>query len=84
MIVETHVVSLLVGMVCGVIEAWNKKAMFGVWLLAVIYTVFTKAEGANLRASDGISNWFWLSILASFAAGMALGKSTYEQAFKKE
>lgn len=84
MIVELLATSFFAGIILGVIEAWNKKVSFVIWLGAVIYTlvILIKGESLSFTPELGISNWWWIPFIALMIIGSELGESIYESTFK--
>ncbi len=74
--------SLLIGAVLGVIDEWNKKVFFVLWLLAVVFVVISiPFTGGVDMVYEGYSlgEFFWRFFW--FVIGMFGGKGMYKEAF---
>lgn len=82
MITEMYISMFFLGVLIGIIDAWNEKIMFFIWIAGIIFSIMTKASGFDL-ASEGMSNWHWFGIIPAGCLGMYIGKSAYNNIFKK-
>ncbi len=81
MILEFYLTFFFVGVVMGILDAWNKKVMFFIWLSAVIYSIATLFVGFDIQKDKGMSNWHWIGLITVGGFGMWFGKFIYESVF---
>lgn len=84
MIIELAMMIFFLGMLIGVLEEWNKKVMFFVWLIALIYSIWSIAATSytpNLQTKYAISNWWWLLFIALLFFGEEIGRVMYRKTF---
>ena len=71
----------LIGAVWGVIEAWNRKVFFFIWIATVL--LFMIAITLTSGQGDVSLNWQWRDLLAIpiMILGMFAGKLMYNSSF---
>ncbi len=70
--------SFVLGMLMGVVDAWNKKVTFGIWLLAVVSVLIGLCiEGQGYVDSLHWGVWNWTLMIVFVVFGMNVGKTVY-------
>jgi len=86
MIIELIFIWFFTGILYGIMDAWNKKVAFFVWLASIIYSIIVlslNTDGLDI-SSLGISNFWYLLLFLFMLFGMFIGKRVYNIVFNKE
>jgi len=82
MIFENIMLAYCMGLLWGVLEEWNKRLLFIIWFIALIYFIIALCYGSSLT-NDLYPWWLYLITIPSFIIGIPCGKSAFRELFKK-
>ena len=80
MVYQLYLLSFFVGVLIGIIDTWNKKVFFVIWIASIIYCLTTSFGGFNL-AEEGISNLHYIVKIPLLLLGYYIGRSAYKDTF---
>jgi len=80
----TSIRSFVIGLIMGIINGWNKKVMFFIWLMAVVIMaiiIFFVGEAMITNSNWNVWNWIFMLIFVNFGATIGYGsyKITFEE-----
>lgn len=86
LILGTIVQAYIIGAIMGVIQAWNKKVMFGIWILALIFASVRMFMVGSTEYVNGLNwgVWNWIVMLIFVFVGMVSGELTYKHTMGKK
>ena len=80
---EEAILSSFMGLIIGVIDAWNKKVMFAIWLIVLIIFIPLNFYSGTPIYSEAYPWWRTIFGVFFVIMGIISGKIMYKETFKK-
>lgn len=81
--IEYYFQFLGIGILLGIIESWNKKVSFAIWVLAIIVVIRYSFSPEGLEETISLG-WHWIGLTPTMIIGMFIGHIAYKDVFSKE